>query len=62
MGHLGTKKKALDLGPKKISKQYLLHGVTLMKSAWLHYHKGLQMMSQNINSHTYINVKRKVKW
>lgn len=58
LSHVGTKKKAMDLGPKKISVQYILH---FMKIVWLYYHNETQIMSQHINIYLYMEYKERSK-
>lgn len=60
LSHVGTKKKAVDLGPKKISVRYILH-IFFMKIVWLYYHNETQIMSQNINIYLYMEYKERSK-
>lgn len=61
LGHLGTKNKVVDLGPKKVSMQYILHIFLFMKIIWFHYHKETQIRSQDVNIYSYMEYKERSK-
>lgn len=62
-GSLGIRNKVVDLGPKTISVQYILHIFLFMKIIWLQDHKETQIMSQDVDVkiHSYMEYKERSK-